>query len=106
MVCEIQDSAKLLEWAMKSAGKEGPLWFDCGVLAHSWCDDPYYGTSDTFQIGKEGEIIELDDILSTLRAVGNNKVLDEVRYDFRRSYYLSGYRVSKDGKTIKMLWSS
>ena len=52
MVCEIQDSATLLEWAMKSAGKEGPLWFDGVVLAHSWCDDPYNGTSETFQIGK------------------------------------------------------
>ena len=107
MVHELYHGAQLIEWAMKSVGKEGPLWLDCGVLAHSYCDEDLEdGTSDTFQIGKKGEIIELDDILCTLRAVSKHKVIKEWRYDWNRSYYHEGYKVSKDGKTIKMIWGS
>ena len=113
MAHEIKQSAQLLVWAMENVGKEGPIWFDCGVIAHNdFINDELYdvlkksGTSDTFQIGKEGEIIELDDILCTLRAVSKHKVIKEWRYDWNRSYYHEGYKVSKDGKTIKMIWGS
>ena len=106
VVSEIEHSAKLLEWAMKSAGKEGPLWFDCGVIYHNGIiSKEFEGTSDIFQIGKEGEIIELDDILSTLREAANHEVINEW-YGGSRTFYHSGYRVSRDGKTIKMIWSS
>ena len=113
MAHEIKQSAQLLVWAMKSVGKEGPIWFDCGVIAHNhFINDELYdvlkksGTSDTFQIGKEGEIIELDDILTTLSEVSEHELLRKVRYDGCRSYFHEGFRVSEDGKTITMIWGS
>ena len=111
---EIKHYAQLLDWALKNVGKqEGPLFFDCGIIDHNhFLSQKLYDelqeteTNDTFQIGEEGKIIELDDILSTFRAVSNHKLLQKVQKCNHRTYDHEGFRVSKDGKTIEMLWGS
>ena len=110
---EIKHYAQLLDWAMKNVGKEGPLWFDCGIIGHNhFISQKLYDklneteTNDMFQIGKEGEIVELDDILSTFRAVSKHKLLRKVYECGGRTYDHEGFKVSKDGKTIEMVWGS
>jgi len=51
-------------------------------------------------------MIEMDDILSTFRAVSNHKLLGKVQECGDRTYFHEGFRVRKDGKTIEMLWGS
>ena len=112
-IFQIEHCAQLLDWALKNVGKEGPLYFDCGIIDHNhFLSQKIYdklhetGTTDTFQIGKEGDIIEMDDILSTFRAVSNHKLLGKVQECGDRTYFHEGFRVRKDGKTIEMLWGS
>ena len=112
-VLEVRHYAELLDWAMKNVGKEGPLYFDCGVIRHNHfrsvevehqLEDT--GTTDMFRIGQKGKVIELEDILTTFRAVSNNELLREVMYCGGRTYDHEGFRVSSDGKTLKMVWGS
>lgn len=112
-ILEIKYYAQLLEWAMKNVGKEGPFYIDCGIIDHNlFISQELYdklhetGTNDTFQIGKAGQKLELEDILSTFRAVSKHKLLCEVQECGNRSYFHEGFRVSKDGKTIEMRWGS
>mmetsp|Transcript_20255 Transcript_20255/g.31657 ORF Transcript_20255/g.31657 Transcript_20255/m.31657 type:complete len:115 (+) Transcript_20255:102-446(+) len=112
-IYEIEHYAQFLDWAMKTVGKEGPCYFDCGIIDHNhFISQELYdklhetGTNDIFQIGKAGQKIELEDILSTFRAVSKHKLLCEVQNCGGRSYYHEGLRVSKDGKTIEMSWGS
>ncbi len=110
---EIENYAQLLEWAMERVGKEGPCYIDCGIIDHShFISQKLYdklhetGTNDTFQIGKAGQKLELEDILSTFRAVSKHKLLCRVQESGGRTYEHGGFRVSKDGKTIEMMWNS
>lgn len=113
MVCEVETYAQLLDWAVKSIGKEGPLYFDCGVIYHNhFTNDEIQndleetGLTDVFPIGKKGEAVTMNDILDTFRIAANNDLLGKVRCCGDRSYDHEGFRVSQDGKTIIMQWGS
>ena len=112
-VLEVEHYADLLDWAMKNVGKEGPLYFDCGVIRHNHFRSVEVdhqltetGTTDMFRIGQKGKVIELEDILATFSAVSNNELLREVTNSGGRTYDHEGFRVSSDGKTLKMVWGS
>ena len=81
-VLEVQHYAQLLDWALKNVGKEGPLYFNCGVIRHNHFRSTEIqhrleetGTTDIFRIGEKGKVIELDDMLATFRAVSNSPTM-------------------------------
>jgi hypothetical protein len=101
-VPEVGSLVKALEFFGGMVGKEGPFFFDCGVVAHAWGDRP---EQDVFTIGEKGHLVTMSDIIETLRRVRDNQTLEEW-YDCGRSYYHEGFRLSKDGRTVRMLWGS
>lgn len=110
MVYEVKHLIQSLELFQNMVGKEGPCYFDCGVVAHNFFVDHQElndaGVTDIFVIGKKGEAVTMRDILDTLRRVCSDERLSEVQYSGGRSYFHEGYRVSEDGKTVKMVWGS
>lgn len=84
-------------------GKEGPFYFDCGIVKHA-----NYGSSgeeDIFTIGGKGKLVTMTDIIETLRRVCNDDNLEEWRW-CDRSFFHEGYKLSRDGRTVRMLWGS
>ena len=84
MVEEVQNLLESRELFQDMIGKEGPCYFDCGVIAHNIFADRQElndaGVKDIFPIGKKGEPVTMKDILDTLRIVGKDQRLSEVRY--------------------------
>ncbi|KAL7539698.1 hypothetical protein ACHAXR_009506 [Thalassiosira sp. AJA248-18] len=113
MVYEVKHLLECLELFQDMVGKEGPCYFDCGVIAHNhflgkelWDELNEAGVTDKFPIGKKGQAVTMGDILDTLQQVCSNERLDKVQYSGGRSYFHEGYRVSEDGKTVIMIWGS
>lgn len=61
---------------------------------------------DKYEIVGAGVPLTMDAVVTTLKAVASNKLLYEARHFSDRSFYHEGYRVSKDGRTLSMLWGS
>ena len=101
-VPEVGSLMKALKLFEGMIGKEGPFFFDCGVIRHAWGDSP---ERDVFTIGVNGKLVTMADIIETLRRVSNNDEVEEW-YNCGRSYYHGGYQMSRDGRTVKMIWGS
>lgn len=82
-------------------GKEGPCYFDCGVVNHCFASDE----ADIFPIGRKGKLVTMSDIMETLRQVRDDETISEWYYS-GRSFFHEGYRLSGDGKTVTMIWGS
>jgi len=104
MVYEVQYLLTALEHFQGMIGKPGPCFFDCQVVAHGGY--PEQRASDIFQIGEAGRDVEPEDIFAALRAAAQDEVLTDVRSNYGRSYYHEGFRLSSDGKTVRMIWGS
>jgi len=107
MVCEVSALVEALKFFSGVVGKEGPYYFNCNVVGHGgWSEKMEDGVDyDTYQIGEVGEPVTMDQILTTLKAVARNKLLDDA-YMCGRSFFHEGYYVSSDGKTLNMQWGS
>ncbi|KAL7537261.1 hypothetical protein ACHAWF_005707 [Thalassiosira exigua] len=113
MAYEARHLAQALCASKAMIGKEGPCYFDCGVIAHN-CFLPYEmeetldraGVTDRFVIGKKSHPVTMEDIIDALDAASKNELLHKVQFDYGRSYYHEGYCMSKDGKTLRMKWGS
>lgn len=94
-VPEVGHLMEALEFFEGIVGKEGPFFFDCGVVAHA----------STFTIGVNGKLVTMSDIMETLRRVRDNETLEKYRFS-GRGFFHEGFRLSKDGRTVRMLWGS
>ncbi|EJK47432.1 hypothetical protein THAOC_33848 [Thalassiosira oceanica] len=104
---EVRDLLTAFEHFQGMIGKPGPYFFDCQVIAHNhFCGNAGQGASDVFQIGEAGRDVEPEDIFAALRAAAQDEVLTDVRSNYGRSYYHEGFRLSSDGKTVRMIWGS
>lgn len=105
MVCEVSYLAEALKFFSGVVGKEGPYYFNCNVLYHVGYHREEERVDDTYQIGEAGNPVTMDQIITALKAIANNELLDEARWCGRRFYH-EGYYVSEDGKTLNMQWGS
>ena len=107
---EVDHLLQALEFFHSIVGKEGPFYFDCQIIAHNYgiplTKLGMPGAHDRFRIGQKGEAVTMEDVLISIRRLCKDKRLDKIRWDYGRSYYHEGYRVSEDGKTLRMAWGS
>ena len=89
---EIKRLVKVLEFFEGMVGKEGPFFFDCGVARTK---------QDVFTIGEKGKLVTMSDIIETLRRARDDETLECYWSGFHE-----GYRLSRDGRTVKMIWGS
>ena len=98
VVLEVRNLVKALEFFEGIVGKEGPFFFDCSVVRHAWgaCRE-----QDFFTIGEKGKLVTMSDIIETLRRARDDETLECYWSGFHE-----GYRLSRDGRTVKMIWGS
>jgi hypothetical protein len=102
VVLEVRNLVEALEFFEGIVGKEGPFFFDCSVVRHAWgaCRE-----QDFFTIGEKGKLVTMSDIMETLRRARDDETLEEYRWS-DRGFFHEGFRLSKDGRTVRMLWGS
>ena len=96
-VSEIECLVKVLEFFEGMVGKEGPFFFDCNVVR--------LASGDVFTIGEKGKLVTMSDIIETLRRARDDKTVAECHWS-GGSFYHEGYSLSRDGRTVKMIWGS
>ena len=101
-VPEVGHLVEALELFEGIVGKEGPFFFDCWVVKHASGASP---EQDVSTIGEKGKLVTMSDIMEVLRRVRDNETLEE-EYFSGRSFYHEGFRLSRDGRTVRMLWGS
>ena len=127
---DVEYGIELLKAAKNMRGKEGPCYFEHGIVAHSNTEASldfiraFMGDSNIdlstvnsnkvdvkgellkMPIGEKGKKVTLEDIASAFYKVSTHPELEKFRHS-GRSYFLEGFLLRGNGKkTLTMIWGS
>lgn len=92
MSFDINNLFKVLELAKEIIGKTGPVILDTRIIRHNSNSRMRHDINidDIIEIGKEGKIIDLDDIMVAFKFIKTNSVF-LINFKSDRSYIFEGF---------------